>query len=165
MNTEVKEKKVVKKYNQHLHLVELSRLEKEAIPLILEQRSILKSVNASSLAEFEAMLNIKTSFVNANMSALAMGLDKELKRLQEIEVALDKYDVSTEDLTLKGEFKTSYLNNLKERFIEYYTDNELSVLELLKKAIESYNAIPFDYRNKIIIDNRGELIFNPFNRL
>lgn len=164
MNTEVKEK-TIKKYNQHLHLVELSRLEKEAIPLILEQRSILKSVNASSLAEFEAMLNLKTSFVNANLSAQALGKETELKRLQEIEVALNKYDVSTEDLTLKGEFKTSYLNNLKERYIEYYTDNELSVLELLKKAIKSYNAIPFDYRKKIIVDNRGEMIFNPFNRL
>ena len=162
MNTE---KRSIKKFNEHQYNVELNQLTKEALPLIEQQRIILKEVSASSLAEFEALLNAKTNFVNANLSAQALGFETELKQLQEIESKLSKYDVSDEDVTAKGNFKTTFLNNLKERFTEYYTDTELDVLKLLNKAIESYNQIPYDYRNKILINREGNMVINPFNRL
>ena len=162
MNTE---KRSIKKFNEHQYNVELNQLTNEVLPLIEQQRIILKEVGASSLAEFEALLNAKTNFVNANLSAQAMGVDTELKQLQEIESKLSKYDISDEDVTAKGNFKTTFLSRLKERFIIYYTDTELDVLKLLNKAIESYNQIPYDYRNKILINREGNMVINPFNRL
>ena len=162
MNTE---KRSIKKFNEHQYNVELQELERKALKLIEQQRIILKEVGASSLAEFEAMLNMKTGFVNASLSALSAGLDTELKQLQEIESKLSKCNVSDEDVTAKGNFKTTFLNNLKERFTEYYTDTELDVLKMLKKTIESYNQIPYEYKDKIIINREKKMQFNPFNRL
>jgi len=157
--------RTVKRFSEHSFNVQLQELERKVLPLIEQQRIILKEVGASSLAEFEALLNAKTNFVNANLSAQAMGVDNELKQLQEIESKLSKYDVSDEDVTAKGNFKTTYLSNLKERFTEYYTDTELDVLKMLKKTIESYNQIPYEYKDKIIINREKKMQFNPFNRL
>ena len=157
--------RTVKRFSEHSFNVQLQELERKVLPLIEQQRIILKEVGASSLAEFEALLNAKTNFVNANLSAQALGFETELKQLQEIESKLSKYNVSDEDVTAKGNFKTTFLNNLKERFTEYYTDTELDVLKLLNKAIESYNQIPYDYRNKILINREGNMVINPFNRL
>ena len=164
MNTTRKER-TVKRFSDHSYNVQLNELTKKALPLIEQQRIILKEVGASSLAEFEALLNAKTNFVNANLSAQALGKEAELKQLQEIELKLSQYDVSDEDVTAKGNFKTTYLSNLKERFTEYYTDTELDVLKMLKKTIESYNQIPYEYKDKIIINREKKMQFNPFNRL
>ena len=157
--------RTIKKFNEHQYNVELQELERKALKLIEQQRIILKEVGASSLAEFTAMLNMKTGWVNANLSAQSMGLETELKQLQEIESKLSKYDISDEDVTAKGNFKTTFLSRLKERFIIYYTDAELDVLKLLNKAIESYNAIPYEYKAKILINREGKMIMNPFNRM
>ena len=162
MNTK---ERTIKKFNEHQYNVELQELERKALKLIEQQRIILKEVGASSLAEFEALLNAKTNFVNANLSAQAMGLDTELKQLQEIESKLSKYDISDEDVTAKGNFKTTFLNDLKEKYTEYYSDTELDVLKMLKKTIESYNAIPYEYKNKILINREGRMIMNPLNRM
>ena len=156
--------RTIKKFNEHSFNVELNQLTNEVLPLIEQQRIILKEVGASSLAEFQALLNSKTNFVNANLSAQAMGLDTELKTLQNIELKLSKYDVSDEDVTAKGNFKTTFLNNLKERFTEYYTDTELEQRNKMQKAIDSYNGLSIESRQGLIIDRQYKMQFNPFIR-
>jgi len=159
------EKRKVKKYDQHMHTVELNELTKKALPLILENRAILKSVNAPSLAEFEAMLNLKTSFINSNLSALAMGLDKELKRLQEIEVELNKYNVSDDNVTSKGEFKQTFLDNLKAKYVLYYSKEEEEAREQLEEVMAKFNAIKREYRKLIGFNYSQELKWSPFANL
>lgn len=166
MTTEnTKEKRKVKKYNEHSHTVELNELTKKALPLIAEQRQILKEVNAPSLAEFEAMLNLKTSFVNANLSAQALGKEIELKRLQELEVELNKYNVTDDNVTSKGDFKPSFLNSLKEKYTIYFTKEEEEAREELEEVMARFNAIPQAYRKLIGFNYSQQLGYTPFANL
>ena len=162
MNTT--KERTIKKFNEHQYNVELQELERKALKLIEQQRIILKEVGASSLAEFTAMLNMKTGWVNANLSAQSMGLETELKQLQEIESKLSKYNVSDEDVTAKGNFKTTFLNKQKELFTEYYTDTELEQRNKMQKAIDSYNDLSIESRQRLIIDRQYKMQFNPFIR-
>ena len=155
--------KQLKKFNQHLYNVEVQELSK-LINLVKKQDAILEKENCKSLSEFEFKLNEKSGFVNANLSAKAYGKEAELLELQQLEQELNGR-ISKDDLTKDYKFKLKFLNNLQERYSEYYTPQELEAKKLLKQAIEAYNAIPFEYRKKILIDRQGIMIFNPFNRI
>jgi len=155
--------KELKKFNQHLYEVQLQELSK-LIKLVQKQDEILAKEGATTIAELEFKLVEDSPFASVKLAALDAGKEDVLNELQQLEMQLDGR-IDKEDLTKDYKFKLKFLNNLQERYSTYYTPNELEVLELLKKAIKSYNAIPFDYRKKIIIDNRGEMVFNPFNRL
>ena len=156
------ENRVIKAYNEHMHTVELNELTKKFLPLITEQRQILKEVNAPSLAEFEAMLNLKTNFVNANLSAQALGKEIELKRLQEIEIALNKYDASDDDVNTKGEFKQTFLDALKDKYTTWYEPKELEQKIKLEKIIEDFNALDLTTRNKVNFNYSKQLGYHAF---
>ena len=159
------EKRKIKNYNEHLHLVKLNQLTREVLPLIQEQRLILKEVEAGSLAEFEAMLNLKTKFVNAEMSAVALGKEKELKRLKEIETKLSQYIVKDEDVTANGEFKPEFLKDLKNEFILFYTKEEEEARAKLDEIITAYNELDINYRRLVNINYSYKLGYHAFANL
>ena len=153
-----------KSFNDHLYSVKLDRLTK-LIPLVKEQQVILAKEECKSLSEFEFKLNEKTGFVNANLSSQALGKEAEYQRLKEIELQLND-EISVDDLTKDYKFKLKFLNTLQEEFTEYYTQQELEINSLLDDAIKAYNTVPIEHRNRLVINNRKELMINPIvNRL
>ena len=153
-----------KSFNDHLYSVKLSELTK-LIPLVKEQQVILAKESCTSLSEFEFKLNERTGFVNANLASQAIGKEAEYQRLKEIELKLND-EISVEDLTKDYQFKLKFLNTLQEEFTEYYTEYELEVNSLLEVAIKAYNAIPFEHRSRLIVNNQKELMIHPLvNRL
>ena len=153
-----------KSFNDHLYSVKFNELTK-LIPLVKEQQVILAKENCSTLVEFEFKLNEKTGFVNANLASQALGKEAEYQRLKEIELKLNE-EISVDDLTKDYKFKLNFLNKLQEEFTVYYTEDELVVNSLLEGAIEAYNAVPFEHRNRLVINNRRDLMINPLvNRL
>ena len=159
------EKRKIKTYNEHLHLVKLNQLTREVLPIIQEQRLILKEVEAGSLAEFEALLNNKTNFVNSEMSSIALGKEKELKRLQEIETKLSQYNVKDEDVTVNGEFKSTFLEKLKNEYIVFYSKEEEEARAKLDEIINNFNDLDFNYRKLINLNYSHKLGFSPFANL
>ena len=159
------EKRKIKSYNEHLHLVKLNQLTKEVLPLIQEQRLILKSVEAESLEDFEKQLNKATNFVNAEMSSIALGKEKELKRLKEIKTELDKHNVTDANVTSNGEFETAFVTNLKESFITYYSKEEEDARAKLDEIITAYNELDINYRRLVNINYSYKLGYHAFANL
>ena len=93
MNT----KKTIKKFDSHPLQVEMQKLT-ELVKYVMEQRDLLEQVGCLSLAEFGSELNRKTGFVNANLSAQAMGKEEEWNRLNTIEKMLSTVDLKNEDV-------------------------------------------------------------------
>lgn len=155
--------KQLRKFNQHLYDVEVQELSK-LIKLVKQQDEILEKEGATSIAHFEFKLVENSPFTSAKLAALDAGKEDVLNELHRLEQELDGR-ISKDDLTKNYSFKNSFLNNLKEKYSEYYSEQELEVKKLLNEAITTYNAIPFEYRKKILIDRQGNMIMNPFNRL
>ena len=156
--------KTIKHFNEHRFQVELEELQKKYAPLIMEQRMLLRKVDAMDLLSFEASMNEKTHFVKASLSAEALGLEVEHYRLVELERILDGklYD---EDVSKDGTIKAKKVQEIKEIHTSYYNDTELEALKLINNAIESYNKIPYEYKNKVLINQQMQMVLNPFNRI
>tara|TARA_R110001632_G_scaffold3605_2_gene15943 strand:+ start:203 stop:685 length:483 start_codon:yes stop_codon:yes gene_type:complete len=159
MNT----KKTVKKFDTHPLQVEMQQL-KELVKYVIEQRDLLEQVGSLSLEEFESQLNRKTGFVNANLSAEAMGFSDEHKRLTYIEKMLSTVDLKNEDVDADGKFTKEFVNLLNAKHTIYFTDDEMIINKKLDTIIKSYNALPFDDRKKIIVNRENEMQINPFIR-
>ena len=155
--------KELKKFNQHLYEVQLQELSK-LIKLVQKQDEILAKEGATTIAELEFKLVEDSPFASVKLAALDAGKEDVLNELQQLEMQLDGR-IDKEDLTKDYKFKLKFLNNLQERYSTYYTEAELEAKKLLEQTIESYNKIPHNYKNKVLINREGTMQFNPFNRL
>jgi len=159
------EKRKIKQFLEHQYTVKLNQLTREVLPIILERRVLLKSVEAENLEDFEKQLNKATKFVNAEMSAVAMGKEKELKRLKEIKTELDKHNVTDANVTSNGEFETAFVTNLKESFITYYSKEEEEARAKLDEIIKAYNELDIQYRKLVNINYSQKLNYHAFANL
>ena len=156
--------KTIKHYNEHRATVEIEELQKKYVQLVMEQRMLLSQVDATDLLSFEASMNERTKFVKASLSAEALGLEKEHYRLTQLELILDG-KLKDEDVTKDGKIHAKKVQEIKDTHTTFYTEDELKALKLINNAIESYNKIPFEYKNKVIINQQMIMVLNPFNRM
>lgn len=155
--------KTIKKVDNHPMQVEMHKYT-ELVKYVLENRSLLENLEVKSLAEFEANLNKKTGFVNANLSAEAMGFTDEHKRLTYIEKILSDVDLKDSDIDSNGEFTKKFTDALTEKHTIYFTEDEQIINKKIDSIIKSYNALVLQDRKKIIINRSGEMQINPFIR-
>ena len=118
---------------------ELSMLDIRVQSLNREQK-ILDRLEVESFDAWKARINEQTKFVNAALSASALGEEeayKELERLQSQTETLDR-NLLTKDK--KGWLLSAdTLKNLKEKHTTYYEPNQESKLNALDKVIEIMN--------------------------
>lgn len=157
MSTEMR--KEVKRTNDHLISVELQHLNK-LTRFVIEQRDLLSQVEAKDLSDFEAILNNKTGFVKASLSADALGFENEFKRLSELENLLDG-KLTDADVDEDGNLTSKKQAEVAERHTIYWTEEELKLNKQLQKVIDVYNALPPQHRNKVVITRSGEMMVSP----
>lgn len=155
--------KKIKKVNQHKVDIEIKDLFR-IVDLVVEHSDLLKQLDSKSIAEFEFKINEKSGFVNAMMSATAFGKDAEYKRLLELEKQIDGR-LSADDLNVNKGLKKRVTDAIRDKHVEYYTDNELRTKEILEKIIQMHNTLSFEDRKHIGYDRSGALIFSPFSSL
>ena len=155
--------KAVKKVDSYPLQVELEKYT-ELVKYVLENRSLLENLEIKSLAEFEANLNKKTGFVNANLSAEAMGFSDEHKRLTYIEKVLSTVDLKDSDIDSEGNFTKGFTDALNEKHTVYFTKDEQIINKKIDAIIKSYNALVLPDKKKIVINRSGEMQINPFIR-
>jgi hypothetical protein len=153
----------IKKFEKHPYEVEMQEFTK-LVEYVIEQRDLLEQVECKTLEEFELKLNETTSFKNANLSALAMCQEKELKRLQTIEKMLSTADLKDEDIDADGNFTKIFLEALNKKHTIYFTKNEIVVNKKLEIIIKLYNALDFEDRRKLLVNRSNEMQVNPFIR-
>ena len=151
MNTERK----VKKVSEQLITKEIADLNKLVV-LVVETDDLLE--------QFEDSINKKSGFVNSLMSATAYGKDAEYKRLLELEKIIDSR-LKSEDLTSSKELKSSIIANIKEKYTEYYSKEELHAKKVLEKVMSDFNALSHIERQQIGFSHSSELVYSPFSNL
>ena len=159
MNT----KKTIKKVDSYPLQVELEKYT-ELVKYVLENRSLLENLEIKNLAEFEAKLNKSTGFVNANLSAEAMGFSDEHKRLTYIEKVLSTVDLKDEDVDADGNFTKKFTDALNEKHTIYFSEDEQIINKKIDVIIKSYNALAITDRKKLIVNRSNEMQISPFIR-
>ena len=159
MNT----KRKVKKVSEQLITKEIADLNKLVV-LVVETDDLLEQLEANNIAEFEDSINKKSGFVNSLMSATAYGKDAEYKRLLELEKIIDSR-LKSEDLTSSKELKSSIIANIKEKYTEYYSKEELHAKKVLEKVMTDFNALSHIERQQIGFSHSSELVYSPFSNL
>jgi hypothetical protein len=155
--------KTIKKIHTYPLQVELEEYT-ELVKYIMEQRDLLEGVECKSLAEFEAKLNKATNFVNANLSAQALGAEDEHKRLTYIEKMLSTVDLKDEDVDADGNFTKKFTDALNKKHTIYFSEDEQIINKKIDTIIKTYNALVLPDRKKIVINRSGEMQINPFIR-
>ena len=155
--------KTIKKVDTYPLQVELEKYT-ELVKYVLENRSLLENLEVKSLAEFEAKLNKATNFVNANLSAEAMGFSDEHKRLTYIEKMLSTVDLKDEDIDADGNFTKAFTDALNKKHTIHFTKDEMVINKKIDTIIKSYNDLPITDRKKMVVNRSNEMQINPFIR-
>jgi len=142
---------------------ELKEIE-PVVQMAIEYADLLNQLDVKSIGELELKLNERSGFVNAMMSATAFGHETEYKRLLHLEKAIDG-KITSNDLTPNMELKKAFIEAIKEKHTEYYTDADIKTKKTLEKIIETYNALDIEQRKHIGFSREGLLMFNPFSTL
>ena len=154
--------KTLKKFNEATYKKEFKELEDLKV-LLIEKIDLLKQLNVKDLTELEEYILNSTGFKNVQMSATAIGIEKEYNRILEINKLLqDK--ISFNDLNKDYSFKKAFLDRLKTKHSTFYTSAELDTLKRLKQVLTSYNNLTIEERGQLAININGMMI-NPFSYL
>lgn len=155
----------IKKFKEHSFNLELSELKKKAKLYSDLQEEIRKiEPKATNLEELNILLNKKTGFNNARLSAMAFNQEYRYDLI----VALTKETegIEAKDLTKDYDLKETRIEAIKEKHTIYYTDEELEAKEVLDNVITAYNKLPLEYRRLIGFNYKMELMYSPLaNRI
>jgi len=158
-----KMKQKIKKYYEARFQRELQELE-PVVQMAVEYSDLLEQLEVKSIGEFELKINEKSGFVSARLSAEAFGFEDEYSRLLQLEKAIDGR-ITNDDLTPNKELKKPFIDAIKEKHTEYYTDADIKTKNTLEKIIATYNALDLDQRKHIGFSREGKLMFSPFSTL
>ena len=153
----------IKKVNQHRVDAEIKDLSK-VVDMVVESQDLLDQLESKSIGELELKLNERSGFVKASLSAEAYGLEKEYKRLLELETLIGGR-LSADDLTSNKTLKKRVLDAIRDKHVEYYTEEEIKLKNLFDKMINTYNSLDSKHRIHIGFTRDGKLAFNPFSTL
>lgn len=150
------EKKHIKRFDEHMYRVDLEILNKQ-IPKLIEIRSICQKVAEVDTPEkAEEILNKRSGFVNTQLSFSAYGFDDEYKRIQELEKEINGL-LTLNEITEKGKLKRSKEDEIRAKYVEYYTPEEYAQKEYIERIVKEFNLLPHNVRRTFAIDLRGEL--------
>lgn len=155
--------KEIKIFNSHAFEVRINELKKKYLPLVIEYKEILKKVGCRSRGEFQTLLNSKSSFTNTRLNAMGVGLENEWDRLLELETILEN-NLTPKQVTPQNEIKAELVEEIREQYTTYFSEEQLALKNKLEKIMEMYNELPHHHR-QLVFNRGGELQFNPFNTI
>jgi hypothetical protein len=135
----------IKFYNSKDHTQKIDILinKKDAAKKLSEAK--IAFAGYETLEEIQDYLNGKTGFVNTRLSAEAVGLESQYsticKYINEIDLNIYLDDFS--DLT------PAYKEELKERYITYFADEENKEIDKIEKILKDLNALSLSSRKAL----------------
>jgi len=130
-----------------------SRDHSQKIDILINKKDAAKKLKEAKIAfagyetpeKIEEYLNSKTGFVNTRLSASALGLEDQYnticKYINEIDLTVYLDDFS--DLT------PVYKEDLKERYITYFTDSENKEIDKIEEILKNLNALSLSSRKAL----------------
>ena len=137
------------KYNEQLEAAFSNRTEAK------ELHEALKSFpDCDGMEQIEKFLNEKTGFVNVQMSASAMGLEKEYKSITDYLgiIDLSKYKENFTKLT------DDYIDDLREENTIYWSEADANIIDKVNKNLNIINDL--NIKAGFGFNNLNQLVFN-----
>jgi hypothetical protein len=106
------------------------------------------------MEQIEEFLKEKTGFVNVQMSAQAMGLEKEYKSVTDYLgiIDLSKYKENFTKLT------DGYVDGLREKNTIYWSEADAKIIDKVNKNLKSINDL--NIKAGFGFNNLNQLVFN-----
>ena len=120
------------------------------------KKSLVAFAGCSNLDEINEYLNGKTGFLNAPMSASAMGLDMQYFIVTSY---IDKIDFSLYNKSLT-DVAPDVIKRLKEENSTYYSEEETKILSKAEKITKALNEIPVGLRQSVFLNSYKDFVFD-----
>ena len=120
------------------------------------KKSLVAFAGCSNLDEINEYLNGKTGFLNAPMSASAMGLDMQYFIVTSY---IDKIDFSLYNKSLT-DVAPDVIKRLKEENSTYYSEEETKILSKAEKITKALNEIPVGLRQFVFLNSYKDFVFD-----
>ena len=145
-------------FDEHKFNVEISEI-KKLIPLVVELENIcLDLANVKTIREAEIIYNEKTGFPNTLISFTAFNREKEYKRALDIESKLsDK--LSKKDLTDKKELKKSFVDAVRLKHSNFFTDEQMKTKSIVEELMQKFNSLDKMTRQQVGFNRLFELAY------
>lgn len=117
---------------------------------------------AESIEEVEKYLNEKTGFVNARVSADAMGVLDVYEKIVQLENTFLGLNTAILSVSKSGknskryEISKEHIESLKEHYTTYYSVPETKQLDELDKAIKILNGLDVPFKQAMAYDRREQ---------
>ena len=149
------------KYNEQFEAAFSNRIEAK------ELHKALKSFpDCDGMEQIEKFLNKKTGFVNVQMSAAAMGLEKEYKSVTDYLgiIDLSKYKENFTKLT------DDYVDDLREANTIYWSEADANIIDKVNKNLKIINDLNikagfgFNNLNQLVFSEKQWNVWRQLNR-
>jgi hypothetical protein len=120
------------------------------------KKSLVAFAGCNNLDEINEYLNGKTGFLNAPMSASAMGLDMQYFIVTSY---IDKIDFSLYNKSLT-DVAPDVIKRLKEENSTYYSEEETKILSKAEKITKALNEIPVGLRQSVFLNSYKDFVFD-----
>lgn len=145
----------IKNFDNQGYNEEVVKLLKDGVKAKAKKNSLIAFSGINTLEEIETYLNDKTGFVNTNLSATALGLEEQYSTIlntQDVEIT----NYTTDFKSLSSDFTVK----LKEKYTTYWSDEELSEIKEIAKAIKVLNKLSLPSKLSIYRDRNNQYNFN-----
>ena len=131
-------KQNIKNFKEHQYNVAVRKLENNSDEVILlhQMYDIHFGCDVHTIDGLNTLLKEKTGFDNPVMSADSLG-----KKTAYDTIVMMSSSVNMSNYNKNGTIKISFLNELKESFTTYYTDEEYTYLQKVLKVVDAMNTI------------------------
>jgi len=120
------------------------------------KKGLVAFAGCNTLEEINDYLNEKTGFLNAGMSASAMGLDMQYFIVTSY---IDKIDFSLYNKSLT-DVDSEVVAKIKEENTTYYSEEDTKTLLKAEKVTKALNELPVGLRQSIFLNSYKEFVFD-----
>lgn len=120
------------------------------------KKGLVAFAGCDNLDEINEYLNGKTGFLNATMSASALGLDMQYFIVTSY---IDKIDFSLYNKSLT-DVATDVIERVREENSTYYNEEETQLLVKAEKITKTLNELPVGLRQSVFLNSYKEFVFD-----
>lgn len=160
----MKSKKEIKVYHSHDVDVQLQKMEKEAktlSELIKLLREVTGDKDIKTIGAFTQWLCSTAGFKSASFSAESMDLKDAYDNAHRLSNSISL--ITVDDLNQMHKLKPSTIEEVKQRYTEYYTDEELENIKAFRDIQDKFNNLPHQFRIATRIDRSWRMFSTASN--
>lgn len=149
-------KRRIRSFNDANFKKQIAEIKGELPNAVKLKKNLTAFAGCNTLEEINDYLNEKTGFLNAGMSASAMGLDMQYFIVTSY---INKIDFSLYNKSLT-DVATEVVERIREENTTYYNEEETKLFNKIEKITKSLNEMPVTLRQSVFLNSYKEFVFD-----